>query len=380
MATESDPNQRKPCIGQPDLPHEIIVDIIARLPVKSLLRFRCVCKRWLSLISNPDFVKKHLHIAATDENYRRHRLIVSNHDNIFRSCSLNSVVNRLSDIAIELDYPFKIPGRIDYIVGCYNGLLCIDIGDAIVFLLNPSTREFKRLPDLGVDLSLPNCSVSYGFGYDFSTLDYKVVALDCCAVDDDAPLKFHVNVYALKTNSWKKIQDFPYEYTPIDFPIFAGGALNWLVEPSDCRSTDFYSIGNLDLATDAYHIMPVPVSPDSETEFHLTLGVLGDCLCLLQNKCDLLDDVWVMKEYGVTESWTKILSIPSCVGVWSPGALPNYKPLWITKYGQLLILVNSYHLVVYNDQDHTFSPPVIQNSPTAREANIYVESLVSLNG
>ena len=43
-----------------DLPDEVVLDILARLPVKSLLRFRCVCKPWYSSIANPNFITTHL--------------------------------------------------------------------------------------------------------------------------------------------------------------------------------------------------------------------------------------------------------------------------------------------------------------------------------
>ncbi|MCL7032253.1 hypothetical protein MKW94_000196, partial [Papaver nudicaule] len=45
------------------LPEEIIGDILPRLPAKSVLRFRCVCKSWLKLFRNPNFVKHHLKYA-----------------------------------------------------------------------------------------------------------------------------------------------------------------------------------------------------------------------------------------------------------------------------------------------------------------------------
>ncbi|KAL6204269.1 hypothetical protein ACLB2K_021537 [Fragaria x ananassa] len=38
----------------------VIFDILSRLPPKSLLRFRCVCKAWRTLISDPYFIKEHL--------------------------------------------------------------------------------------------------------------------------------------------------------------------------------------------------------------------------------------------------------------------------------------------------------------------------------
>lgn len=37
------------------IPEDIEFEILTRLPVKSLCRFRCVCSRWLSIISSPRF-------------------------------------------------------------------------------------------------------------------------------------------------------------------------------------------------------------------------------------------------------------------------------------------------------------------------------------
>ncbi|KAI3837796.1 hypothetical protein MKX03_017187 [Papaver bracteatum] len=39
---------------------DIMFNIIVRLPVKSILRFRCVSKAWCKLLKDPEFVKKHL--------------------------------------------------------------------------------------------------------------------------------------------------------------------------------------------------------------------------------------------------------------------------------------------------------------------------------
>ena len=42
------------------LPDDIVLNILSRLPVKSLLRFRCVCKTWVSSITTPNFISTHL--------------------------------------------------------------------------------------------------------------------------------------------------------------------------------------------------------------------------------------------------------------------------------------------------------------------------------
>ncbi|KAM3289056.1 hypothetical protein P3S67_017343 [Capsicum chacoense] len=44
------------------LKEEILMDILSRLPVLSLLRFKCVSKYWMTLISKPYFTLKHLNM------------------------------------------------------------------------------------------------------------------------------------------------------------------------------------------------------------------------------------------------------------------------------------------------------------------------------
>ncbi|XP_057459207.1 F-box protein CPR1-like [Lotus japonicus] len=55
------------------LPEDLMVEIMLRLPVRSLLRFKCVCKLWLSLISNPEFGQSYDELdpslSNTDYNY-----------------------------------------------------------------------------------------------------------------------------------------------------------------------------------------------------------------------------------------------------------------------------------------------------------------------
>ena len=45
----------------PELPEDIVPDILKWLPVKSLVRFRCVSKSWHSLITSSSFIHMHLH-------------------------------------------------------------------------------------------------------------------------------------------------------------------------------------------------------------------------------------------------------------------------------------------------------------------------------
>ncbi|XP_076899446.1 putative F-box protein At5g62060 [Bidens hawaiensis] len=69
-------------------PSDITVEILSRLPVKSILRFRSVSKPWLSYISDPSFTKLHLtrstrtalFISAYDASTHKTHLLSASHD------------------------------------------------------------------------------------------------------------------------------------------------------------------------------------------------------------------------------------------------------------------------------------------------------------
>ncbi|XP_055960645.1 putative F-box protein At3g52320 [Mercurialis annua] len=56
------------------LPEEVLIQILIRLPVKSILKFSCVCKLWNSIIKNPHFIStfssnKHHHYYFLCHSY-----------------------------------------------------------------------------------------------------------------------------------------------------------------------------------------------------------------------------------------------------------------------------------------------------------------------
>ncbi|XP_047321614.1 F-box/kelch-repeat protein At3g23880-like [Impatiens glandulifera] len=350
---------------------EIITEILIKLPVKTLLQFKSVCKSWRVLISDPVFCKAHLKASIQNNDYAHHRLIMSSvrpHFDV-KSCSLSSVLHGESPISIHaLDYPMKHPHRSVWIVGSVNGLVCIAIDEADVFLWNPSTRKSKRLPHSGVRKRRGQYTI-YGFGYDESSFEYKVVVI-YCVVGNQGSYETEVKIYGLKSDSWRSIGDFT-KGTPLDDSgKFVSGSLHWAAS-SEMGLNYSWNIVSFDLAKETYSEISQPYYGEGVSDS--MLGVLNGCLGLLCNFGGIKADVWVMKEHGKVESWSKLFSIPYLN---EPETFQYSAPLFISRKNEVLLVFGS-RLVLYNIESNIVSYPVVQNFSYCLEVDTYIESLVS---
>ncbi|KAL2459707.1 F-box/kelch-repeat protein [Forsythia ovata] len=319
------------------LPPEIIVEILSRLPVKSLLKFRCVSKSWLSLISSPQFIKTHLKISTNDPNFTSHRIMFTTSYPRFnlKNCTLRSLLYEPLTDAVSISYPRKHSRRSVWVVGSCNGLICIAINEKDLFLWNPSVRKSKKLPNVDVPMG-QGFYIVYGFGFDETNEDYKVVGIFCAFGN-------------------------------------AGGyetMLHWSASPGVGFSSG-WDIVSLDVEREIYGMLEQPNY--GEGGFASLLGVLGGSVCVICDYQKTRADVWVLKEYGIKESWTKVVTIPY---IDEPGRYMYSIPLCILRNGEVLLALGSSY-VVYNPKENSFRFPKISNADDFLEANTYIESLVS---
>lgn len=346
---------------------EVITELLTRLPVKSLLRFRCVSKRWCALIDGQDFVKAHLYRSLNNE-----KLILGG------TITLRFLdPDDFADIngTKWLDTPFKKP-CFTWLWGSCNGLLLLQRDDDIC-LLNPSTKKFVNLPYFPVEYS--DCDdddylekENYGLGYDLINDDYKVVKIVEFRDEGGEWVGSKTRVYSLKSNSWGRIRDFPYclpENRPM-WGAFVGGALHTNV------LKNLELIVGFDLSREDYFLVPLPECFDKEVG-SLHVMVLGGCLCLLGGYTHHRTDVWVMKEYRVKESWTKLFTI-------APPTVEPYLsvvPLVYSGDGsEVLLNHDNKRLIWYDLKRGTVRNAPVQNLPPNFYADVFVESLVPLRG
>jgi len=165
------------------LPSCLIMDILSRLPIKTILNCRCVCKTWLHFISDSFFAKLHLERSPTSLLLKT----ISNNPES-RNLQLVQITGKPLGLRFRVVEEIKfVPGiNLPYndflIQNSCNGLLCIsqtfqDGSHDDIYLCNPILGEYISIPPAAGQETrhLSN----FALGYCAITKEYKVLHTFC---------------------------------------------------------------------------------------------------------------------------------------------------------------------------------------------------------
>lgn len=359
----------------PILPQELITDILLRLPAKSIGQFRCVSKPWCSLLSNPQLIRSHLTRQSSSHTHDPEKLIlVSSSDHSLFTLILSS--NSGSDAVSKKISFSQCQENWDKVVGSCHGLVLVVTDENSKFLINPTTLELVKVPHFSLALD-PLASFSmHGFGYDGSGDDYKIVTLSYYDTDNEHEpdcADTFVDVFSLKMRTWRRIESSPYDHAVPELAsgVFLNGAVHWLA--CDTNTKGYPSvIAAFNLEGEEFEEVPPPDSLDKDKFVFNKLVVLGGCLGMVVDRYNGQVDVWVMKDYGVQESWTKFT-------VNAPEDADVFKPICQTGEKEVVLQKDDEKLVVYNLTEETSRDMVVAGIPDMFEDGVvtFSESLVS---
>ncbi|VVA19897.1 PREDICTED: F-box [Prunus dulcis] len=352
-----------------DLPAEVFMDIFARLSPKDLVRSTCVSKEGKATIEDPQLAKSHLQRSIKTKSHPT--ILIISPNPIVNCFSLNfSDTDTTYGKRLIIEQPWQHPPRLtcDKIFGYFNGLVCMHDG-AGFGLWNPSIQKFKRIHSSPFSM-FRFAKIHGGFGYDSVNVDYKLVSFvhlnTFCAVHS----------YSLKSGAWKSIQDLPLKGLVFDSQgVFLQRALHWLT----LQETDgerMLNILTFDLASEEFckfplpvHIFPAPISDQVCRWPIYSLVVVGGYLCiyLTESRCK----AWIMREYGVVESWSMLYSFDEQVH--------NCKPLLLSSCGKMVLLEENYSRLVWYDL-HNGTRKMFQSPMAQSFSTIICEESIHLLG
>lgn len=355
-----------------DLPREIVADILSRIPVKTIVHCRCVCKRWRNILSEPYFVN--LHLSRSPAGLIIHQGVAQLKIDILKLGELDDKPDQHDihhDPLMRFDLGLCSKDSRMWLSGSVNGLICLrNYSDDTTCICNPITREYILLPNQTY-IEKSYAMLIHGFGFVESSNQYKVVLF----YKGNFPAskgsdEYGCEVYTLGTGMWRNLGHVPFSVKGCGIGVYVGGNLHWLADEVICT---------FDLDKESFQLTAAPAVPQvSGHETYRDLGILGGCLCI----CDCTPDselaIWVMKDYGVKESWSKEIVI--CTDLLYDGMLDEeVYPLKVLKDGTILMFCEEYQLCTYQPGTKTSQHNIFEDGfLDTFNAMVYVPSFISL--
>ncbi|XP_075659304.1 F-box/kelch-repeat protein At3g23880-like [Castanea sativa] len=233
----------------------------------------------------------------------RYKLIHEDHENNVSSSE------QIQDLKLPLRSRLRSYLQL---VGSANKLFCLR-GENCFILWNPCIRKFITRPNPSVTAEFP-CYLAFGF--DLRTNDYKVVTIAYQSYTRyegaKPPL---VEVYSVSEGSWRVTSggdSYPPKITMSNWPHQAAslnGAVYFVANDwGDARSLIVLSF---DLGDEVFHLISLPngkfgLHADASIFTSEFKGLLS-LICYESWRYGY--SIWVMKEYGIVDSWTKQFTI-----------------------------------------------------------------------
>ncbi|XP_059639623.1 F-box protein CPR1-like [Cornus florida] len=213
-----------------------------------------------------------------------------------------------------------------------------------------------------------------GYGFDSKTNDYKVVRISFFTNSPNP----EVELYSLNRECWRRIcvvgPHNRFCFPPIPFQpaqAFVNGIVHWVGCNLDAAKD--ISILTFDMSSEVFCTIKPPAAPGHGwVRTHFAVSVLRESLCLGHFDSSVSQgSIWLMKEHGVVESWTKVFSFD--VDRVFAGHTLGYR-----RNGDLLFYTRNDHMFTINLESQQVKDLGIRLSGVLKSLYVvpYMESLV----
>ncbi|KAF0931931.1 hypothetical protein E2562_007115 [Oryza meyeriana var. granulata] len=296
------------------IPNDLLIsEVLSRLPVKSLLRFRSVCRSWHDAMADPTFVRRHLelsHAARTPsvlavytrtdvdpDNAAPPEDVISFH-RVRLGQSSAAVVELMQEEGLECADAKLLTSHCD-------GLVAVLVKPGKIFVCNPATREFFALPPVLGNMRAEAAVLG------FDPCNGRYVVARCfywhynCHTDEytgEQFLEYHIvhEVFVLGASGsgdWETTVTPP---CPIDTfmpPAYARGAFYWAANDQSDETERGLPNALLRFAIHDRKFAVVPLPPGvnfMDLDDRDTLTELDGELCYTHPATDTGFDFWIL--------------------------------------------------------------------------------------
>lgn len=272
-----------------EFPYDVICNIFLRVPIKTLLKLRCVSKTWCKIIDDPCFAYMQYRCGGAQQD----TLLISPEFgeftrktiSLFEGC--DSEEDRMIQAAKIPMAKFEAKGSV---FGSCNGLMYFaEFRGVRIVVSNPLRNQFRTLPAMSIENYWSESERAYGLGFDSSTNKFKMVctiygASGCC----------YTLVHVLGTWSWRRISSVPAPYVTYGKPVFAHGFLHWMAEPFSISENCEGRIMAFDVSNETFKLISHPqICLDKDRRLFTVLDIQGN-LAILDLSCNTSIDIWIL--------------------------------------------------------------------------------------
>ncbi|KAL6182632.1 hypothetical protein ACLB2K_044047 [Fragaria x ananassa] len=317
---------------------DLVIEVLSRLPIKSLVRFMSVSQEWSALIKSSRFIAIHQkHLQRLNPNLCL--LYGRSVRHTYTKPHKISLLGKEDTHLVALDLPERVQqdsnDKLIHIAGSSNGLVCLHplytsknnplyTWEEEIVVWNPATRKHRCLPP---PLAFKGEKESTGdrplLGFVFindDAAEYKVVRISH-SMDHDADGKFTylTQVFTRSENSWREVKSCvpPGDY---DFEshssITSNGVLYCLASTKSVRY-----VFSFNLQDEVVHNMPMPPRyshfPSHEFYGHQLFTWENSAAFLTYDEGQYV--LWVMKKASGTQmptwNWTAQITIKNLIQI-----------------------------------------------------------------
>ncbi|XP_010263422.2 PREDICTED: F-box protein At5g07610-like [Nelumbo nucifera] len=213
---------------------DLITNIFLHLPIKSLLRIKSVCKRWLSLISDPFFVNLRNRTTNVVSALFFKRVHSSELYFVFLDRNNSNDDIPIRDLSfVEDSVGLEVTHSCNGLICCRSRRRCTDYFYFTYYICNPTTKQYRKLPPTlggGVVHSFVNIAFD-----PCKSPHYKAI----CISSNDG-WHWQIEIYYSEIKQWRQICGEPFTSLGMNFDrgVLWNGAMHWISTEGSSLSFD----------------------------------------------------------------------------------------------------------------------------------------------